>query len=285
MGFHLNSDSVSAVPAIDVIGHKAHAAILVAGGRARVISRTTTALWLQAGDAIVWLGGGGMLHPRAMIATTPSAVDGDVVDLDVATARVWRPPALDLDRERAAMLTRGATGLRVTLSALGEPDGLARLLVADAPPPTGILAAVLARAAPRIEALAAACRADRAVDAVEPAVALLGLGPGLTPAGDDFVGGLLFARRLLATADVADAAAWRDTADAVVRAARERTHPISAALLGDLAAGESHAALHDLVAQLATGADPLDAARRLARIGHSSGWDILAGALCGFATR
>lgn len=273
------------MPVIDVIGHKAHAAVIGAGGRARVMSRTATALWLHAGDEVVWLGAGSMPHPRAMIARALPAIDGDVVDLDIATARVWRAPRPDLDRERAARLTRGAAELRGHLSALGEPDGLARLLVGDAPSPAGVMKEILARAAPRIETLVAACRADRAVDAAEPAVALLGLGPGLTPAGDDFVGGLLFARRWLATAGVVDAGAWRHTGDLVRRAARERTHPISAALLGDLAAGESHAALHDLVAQLAAGDDACEAARRLTRIGHTSGWDILAGALCGFAAR
>ncbi len=248
------------MPVVEVLGHRAHAAIVAAGGRARGLS-------------------------RAMIAASVAGTDADDITVDVGAARVWTSPALDLDGPRAAALMRGAAALRATLAALGEPDGLARLFVADAPPPANLLADVLTRAAPRVDALAAACRTDRPADAIEPAVALLGLGPGLTPAGDDFVGGVLFARRWLATAGVADARGWHDTAARVRAAARERTHPISAALLGDLSRGESHAALHDVVARLAGGGDGAAAARALTRIGHSSGWDILAGALCGFGAR
>jgi hypothetical protein len=65
----------------------------------------------------------------------------------------------------------------------------------------------------------------------------------------------------------------------VVAAAPGRTHPISAALLGDLAAGRSWAPLHELVAALAAGTPRAAgaAARRLVALGHSSGWDMLAG--------
>src|SRR5262245_17832355 len=61
--------------------------------------------------------------------------------------------------------------------------------------------------------------------------------------------------------------------------ASERTHPLSATLLGDLADGQSYASLHDLVHGLTREAPAAarDAARRLVRLGHSSGWDMLAG--------
>ena len=62
--------------------------------------------------------------------------------------------------------------------------------------------------------------------------------------------------------------------------AAERTHPISAALISDLLAGEGHGPLHDLAVALMGDAPParaLAAARRLTALGHSSGWDMLAG--------
>src|SRR5207253_489801 len=79
------------------------------------------------------------------------------------------------------------------------------------------------------------------------------------------------------------AAGWRDAADAVRAAAARLTHPIGAALLGDLLVGEGWAALHDLAAALARDDEPaaLEAARRLTRLGHSSGWDLLAGFVAG----
>ncbi|MGH7391093.1 MAG: DUF2877 domain-containing protein, partial [Candidatus Rokuibacteriota bacterium] len=63
--------------------------------------------------------------------------------------------------------------------------------------------------------------------------------------------------------------------------ARARTHPVSAALLGDLLAGEGWAPLHDLARAVAAddGAAAVAAAGGLVRLGHSSGWDLLTGFL------
>ena len=92
-----------------------------------------------------------------------------------------------------------------------------------------------------------------------------------------------FARALLARAGACDAAGWRHAADAVRAAAARLTHPIGAALLGDLLGGEGWAALHDLAAALARDHESatVEAARRLTRLGHSSGWDLLAGFVAG----
>src|SRR5207247_2370326 len=140
-----------------------------------------------------------------------------------------------------------------------------------------------AGAGARADTLARACAADDPARSAEAATALLGLGPGLTPAGDDFTGGAFFARALLARAGIVDAAAWQAGASAVRTAAARLTHPIGAALLGDLLAGEGWAPLHDLAAALARDDEPaaLDAAGRLTRLGHSSGWDLLAGFVAG----
>ncbi|MGH8697446.1 MAG: DUF2877 domain-containing protein, partial [Burkholderiales bacterium] len=61
------------------------------------------------------------------------------------------------------------------------------------------------------------------------------------------------------------------------------SHAISAALLADLVGGASFAPLHDLADALAAGDDGAAAvaARALAALGHSSGWDMLLGVLIG----
>src|SRR5438874_581081 len=81
----------------------------------------------------------------------------------------------------------------------------------------------------------------------------------------------------------ADGPATAEAARALRRGAARLTHPIGAALLGDLLVGEGWAALHDLAAALARDDEPaaLEAARRLTRLGHSSGWDLLAGFVAG----
>lgn len=117
--------------------------------------------------------------------------------------------------------------------------------------------------------------------APEKAQALVGLGPGLTPAGDDFLGGAMIALRSLGD----DALAKRIAAWALPLA-RTRTSKISRAHLHCAADGEGAAVLHALLAafsstereDLTAHVDALDG------IGHSSGWDALAGVVCACVT-
>ena len=107
----------------------------------------------------------------------------------------------------------------------------------------------------------------------EPDESLIGLGPGLTPAGDDFVGGAMIALRVCGTT-AGDAALADRVAAWALPLAKERSSRISRAHLECAAEGEGHEALHDL---LCTGdATHLE---RLAGIGHTSGLDAAAGAL------
>jgi hypothetical protein len=103
--------------------------------------------------------------------------------------------------------------------------------------------------------------------------ALVGLGPGLTPSGDDFLIGALAA--LDAVGQTKTHAAL---GEAVAAAAPARTSPLSASFLRAAAAGYAGENLHALVAAVVGG--HLDAAAAAAgRIGHTSGWDTLAGAV------
>jgi hypothetical protein len=256
------------------VGLIAHAALERAGGRARVLARPGSSTYATANGQLVWLGPReGVLHPRAVLGSPPRAALGEEVIVDVTGLEPWRPapPALEArgSRDLAERWRRVAGGCR----ALGAPSGFGRLLT-GAP-----LAFPLDGARGAAVALADACTRDDADAAAGAAVALLGAGEGLTPSGDDYVGAVLFARHSLAAAGRADATAWRRAGESVLAAAPARTHPISVALLGDLAGGLGWAPLHDLLAGLATGGpdDVLDAARRLTELGHSSGWDLLAG--------
>jgi hypothetical protein len=151
---------------------------------------------------------------------------------------------------------------------LGAPRGFGALLAGATP------AFPLDLAAPRVRALAAAYSADDAQAAYEASRALLGLGTGLTPSGDDLAGAALFGRMLVDRGD-----AWRATGARLASDARTASHAISAALFADLVAGESFEPLHALADALAAGdgATALAAARTLVALGHSSGWDMLTG--------
>ena len=101
--------------------------------------------------------------------------------------------------------------------------------------------------------------------------ALVGLGHGLTPAGDDLLAGTALGLRAHASEKLADFSL-------MVRVRLEHTHPISAAHLGAALDGQVSAPALVAVTSLAAGdrARLEDACNQL---GQSSGWDMLAGLL------
>jgi uncharacterized protein DUF2877 len=301
------------------VGWKARDALARTGGWARVVACLSKSVYLDAAGEMLWLGPiGSALHSRAVLAALDSAVlpaldsltalDSDdahggppraslasraraFVDdtraeilIDIESAGGWHPePAQRTDGKAMSV---AAAELRHSVWRIGRPRGLGVWLL---PAHLGNSLAsehgmsldepFITRAMPHAVALADACVRDDPARAAEAAIALLGLGPGLTPSGDDYAGAAFFARARRAAGRGVDLDPWRAAADAVIERASRLTHPISAVLLRDLVRGEGHAPLHDLADALERGA--LDvavaAARRLVGIGHSSGWDMLAG--------
>ena len=107
---------------------------------------------------------------------------------------------------------------------------------------------------------------------------LIGLGSGLTPAGDDFVGGAMIALRV-AGRNAGDAALADRIAAWALPLAETNTGKISRAHLRCAAAGEGHEALHQLLNALHSRAKSRQALKKLSLIGHTSGLDAAAGAL------
>ena len=106
------------------------------------------------------------------------------------------------------------------------------------------------------------------------AAELIGLGPGLTPSGDDYFGGVLVALRWVGRGGQADSL-WRWLEPQLA----QRTGAISAAHLTAAAAGQMHEALHAVLEDLAAWQTPdlQPALARLDAVGHCSGWAALAG--------
>lgn len=140
------------------------------------------------------------------------------------------------------------------------------------------------RALASAAAVAHAClhhNADALIRAAEP---LIGLGPGLTPSGDDFLGGALFALSQLERAYPGLFKWRRAPADDLVPKARAQTNWISHTLMSDMAEGHAAEPLHRFVTRLLKDPEPsgaMEEVPRLLKIGHTSGWDMLAGALTG----
>jgi hypothetical protein len=103
---------------------------------------------------------------------------------------------------------------------------------------------------------------------------LIGLGPGLTPSGDDLLGGSLIALHALGRKDLAG-----KLGDAVMAQAPFRTHRVSLAHLGCAADGEGAAALHDAIAALGVRDDHrlIQSLDRIDAVGSTSGWDSVVG--------
>ena len=129
--------------------------------------------------------------------------------------------------------------------------------------------------------------ADRAADladavacgelsaALAAADRLHGLGPGLTPAGDDVLAALLLTLRRF---PALDRGALADPLGRRLAAAAARTTPLSAALLARADRAEAAPQLLDLVDALATGQPVALPLRRLLSVGHTSGAALAVGA-------
>ena len=203
---------------------------------------------------------------------------------DLAAAEVWQPEpwppmpgpgqlrrALG-DLERAARGRVPFDGVSRAAFGLAPAGGLAGAVQRTAQLPLATLADWLAARE------AGTCGLD---EAGEGAVRrLLGLGPGLTPSGDDVVAGLLIA--LHATGRNATAAAL---AGYVRRAPADATSALSRALLEAAIDGAPGETMHEVVSALLQGetTELVPLLDRLDAIGHTSGWDMLAGAYLGLS--
>jgi hypothetical protein len=184
---------------------------------------------------------------RARLSPTAVELPGCTVVLE--GARPWRGP---LPRPEAV---RSAAG--TITEAAGE-------VIADSLLPDG--------AATEARALVAADDLEGA------ALVLAGLGPGLTPSGDDVLGGLVFASRAARGPEEEQRLA------AVVDGVR--TMAIARAFLRWAARGQALAPAHDLLRASADGdrERARAAARALAAVGESSGADFALGLVWGFAS-
>lgn len=127
--------------------------------------------------------------------------------------------------------------------------------------------------------LDAALRARRADAVYAHASRLVGLGPGLTPAGDDYLVGIAIACCL----EGGTAHPHLDVLRRVVDVSADRTPAVSHATLAHAVRGRVRESLIGLAEAIAAGDESAMARRafRVLAIGASSGTDILAGMLAG----
>ena len=267
---------------------------LAAAAQLQVLAVFDRSLYLQAGDGSLVCAGtpaiglGPLNLPCADWPTSFPVAAGDTVvvagssarfsagvSIDWRDAEPWRPPASTLPADATA-LAAATAGIIGAALARAPREGLFRIThdpVVDAD-----RAPIARMARPALDALAGWVRHIIAAGQLLPAPAnvirLLGLGPGLTPSGDDFLGGALIALHALGHPRAADA-----LRRAIEPACGERTSTISAAHLACAGHGEGHASLHALLAAVNDANGQSAAFDGLDRIGHCSGWDAAAGVL------
>lgn len=258
------------------IGERAHAALNACGGMLDVIKGFEDAPYRLAGEQVIWMGTRPRVHhPRAVVlAALPP---GDV--RRVRLAQPWpaprRRPRLHAGDATAEKLAVAADALLARLEAFGTAKGFGAALRGEA------LEFPLDAVHEKAIAFALACGAGDWTQAFPIGKNLLGVGTGLTPSGDDFVGGVLFALRLGARGDRAQDV--ETFANRLCAAAPKRTHVISATLMADLAALRGYSVIDEvgLAAMDGSVSRLVTAGRSLVALGHSSGWDLMAGFIAG----
>lgn len=262
-------------------GQVALSALRASGGRVRRVPGFEATPFRLAGDTLVWIGTHAPMHPRVLLVAEDT--DCSCFALTHALgepAKPLRPPG-----PARVELIKPLVGAILGDIFPHSPPGFAPLLAAREP------AFPLSHRAGALREAVAAIHLQDTETFELAASRLLGVGGGLTPSGDDVVGGMLFGLHVLHSAAGDDAAArrWHAAGLGILTRAEQRTHAISAALLRDLASGQTYDALHDLANTLfqadASATHPENLARAIAHaravtaIGHSSGWDMLTGFL------
>lgn len=222
-------------------------------------------LGLEAGLPVCWADAVLQLGPALRVA-----VDG---------ARPWRSVLPNFVAERTA-LARNLAVAKHYLSVHGQGVALGAVGASPAGEAGDVEAAIRGIFQRHADGLYQALAAGDQPVAEAHADGLLGLGPGLTPAGDDFLLGLLASLNIPGS----PAHALRTLGAFIVGGGLQKTNLISLAALRHAAEGRVRASLLGLCGALMNDEKSAleGALARVLAIGASSGSDIATGILAGF---
>lgn len=230
---------------------------------------------------------GGLSDGAPISSTGSRLLVSENLTVGLEQAMLWDPKAYPALGANPEALYRSLGVVYQTATARSPSQSLARLLPyvheEDLPKPLQVISHF-----PRCHALIAGLldslgrRSRRSLKVVTSSLA--GLGPGLTPAGDDFLAGILLALAL--TQEHRADAELAEIAGLLLETAAPRTHEISAAYLRAAYAGEASERWHALIGALSAGngVEAAAAAEAVMKFGETSGADMLAGFLGGMGT-
>ena len=139
-------------------------------------------------------------------------------------------------------------------------------------------------ALPRVRSLLSKIREGRISELGPDVQNLAGLGPGLTPSGDDMLSGLMASLALIVHNLKGDAERARRVNRKIALSARKRTTMLSEEYLWQAAKGETNEHFQKLIKKMLT-APPNEAQRSaelVLKVGETSGTDTALGILLGF---
>ncbi len=213
--------------------------------------------------------------------TRDRRIVGPAFDLDVTDALIWRPPPLPKEWS-ATSLREGLDALESLMEDQWSAAELVRLVLqewgASGRSDFDCFGFAQFREACRFIWDAPGKLEDDTLVIENGAICrLVGVGGGLTPAGDDFLGGVLFVLKALGCRRSSE-----HIRGSVLTAAEYETNRISLAHLRCASQGAATEPVHRFLSALLQGRS-LKVSRLASdidRIGHTSGWDFVAGMIC-----
>ncbi len=214
-----------------------------------------------------WQASGLQLEDRVRISATHIHI-GNRFAFSYRDAKRWQPDITT--RLNKQTVTAGLNTLADHAFNVTPAEGLASFIFPDGSENTTLPTA--ASAIGKMKNFVQRGSNDPA-DIRDAVTTLIGMGPGLTPSGDDFLGGMMIALRILGEENKSTC-----LAEAIEEAA-SATNEISRAHLRAAAQGVGaeplHAAISDIIADRSQNLST--SLKRLDAIGHCSGWDALTG--------
>ena len=230
-----------------------------------------------------------LLSPRlrrgqmATLAGATLRVPAAGVVVYLSCAAVWNGTvAALLPGVRGAEPQGALRELRETLREHAPDQGIAPALFSSGSPHSTLERALVARLAQTLPILARATETSHAGAVVSALGALVGLGAGLTPAGDDLIVGYLAALWSRSHREPGIAALLRALVVPVGQLSLH-TNAISRQMLLDALRGHFAERLTEVVRCVCSGGDVAGASMRALEVGHSSGADLLCGLLLGYS--
>ncbi len=225
----------------------------------------------------------------AFYATEDALHIAGVASLRWARAARWTPT---LPQTLGSSPTRqqAAHALAEAIAGVGQSEGCAPAVVqlvgarrASLAVPLRTDVAISSRIIANLNQAREAVHTGSYAEAAVALTSLIGLGPGLTPSGDDLVAGIVASLVWQKRFGIVPAGITRTLVDAIRQVAPTRTNRISTRLLWHACEGVLYASAMDLGAALLSGdvGAILRSYSQLFSIGHTTGVDLASGLLFG----